>query len=64
MRGEIENRLVAGRYYLDCWIRQDERENLMGIQARRLDSFVVYGIEARVGYVIVEANVEPEIEEP
>ena len=64
LRGEIENRLVAGRYHLDCWIRQDERDNLMGIQARRLVSFVVYGIDARVGYVVLEANVEPEIEEP
>ena len=24
LTGQIENRLVAGRYYLDCWVRQNE----------------------------------------
>ena len=25
LAGEIENRLVGGRYFLDCWIREDDR---------------------------------------
>ncbi len=28
--GRIENRLVAGRYYLDCWVRQDEQPERRG----------------------------------
>jgi ABC-type polysaccharide/polyol phosphate transport system ATPase subunit len=62
LSGQIENRLVAGRYYLDCWIRQDETDDLMGLQALRLLSFVVYGIAPRHGLVTLETNLEPAVE--
>ena len=58
LAGEVENRLVAGRYFLDCWIRQDERDRVMGLQALRLVSFVVYGIAPRHGMVVVDTNIE------
>jgi hypothetical protein len=56
--GEIENRLVAGRYYLDCWVRQDERENVMAVQALRVLRFVVYGSAPRHGIVTLRTDVE------
>jgi ABC-2 type transport system ATP-binding protein len=62
LAGKIENRLVAGRYFLDCWIRQDERHALMGLQAVRLLSFVVYGVAPRHGLIVVDADLEASIE--
>jgi ABC-type polysaccharide/polyol phosphate transport system ATPase subunit len=60
--GQIENRLVAGRYYLDCWIRQDEQELIMGVQCIRLLSFVVYGTAPRHGVVVLKTDVEASVE--
>jgi ABC-2 type transport system ATP-binding protein len=60
--GQIENRLVAGRYYLDCWIRQDEQELIMGVQCIRLLSFVVYGTAPRHGVVVLNTDVEASVE--
>lgn len=60
----IENRLVAGRYYLDCWIRQDDTESTMSLQAIRVLRFVVFGTAPRHGVVTLAADVEAEVEEP
>ncbi len=60
----LENRLVAGRYYLDCWIRQDDTESTMALQAIRVLRFVVFGTAPRHGVVTLEADVEAEVEEP
>ena len=62
LRGELENRLVPGRYYLDCWIRQDERENVMALQALRVLRFVVYGTAPRHGVVSAHCEIEPVLE--
>jgi ABC-type polysaccharide/polyol phosphate transport system ATPase subunit len=62
LRGQIENRLVAGRYYIDCWIRQDEHESLMALQALRVLRFLVFGTAARHGVVTLETDIEPVIE--
>jgi ABC-type polysaccharide/polyol phosphate transport system ATPase subunit len=64
LTGEIENRLVAGRYYLDCWVRQDEHQSLMAIQALRLLQFVIYGTAPRHGVVMLETSIEPVLESP
>ena len=61
LAGQVENRLVAGRYFLDCWIRQDERDRVMGLQALRLMSFVVYGIAPRHGLVVVDTKIEGQV---
>jgi hypothetical protein len=58
----LENRLVAGRYYLDCWIRQDEAQSSMAIQAIRVLRFVVFGSAPRHGVVTLGADVEAEVE--
>jgi hypothetical protein len=60
----LENRLVAGRYYLDCWIRQDEAQTAMALQGIRVLSFVVYGTAPRHGVVTLGADVEAEVQEP
>ncbi len=59
MRGTIENRLLSGRYTLDCWIRDDAgatRE--LNVQVIRLADFRVYGTEVRQGLVNVQADIE------
>jgi ABC-type polysaccharide/polyol phosphate transport system ATPase subunit len=58
LTGELENRLVAGRYYLDCWVRQDEDQSTVAVQGLRLLGFVVYGIAPRHGIVTLTAEVE------
>jgi ABC-type polysaccharide/polyol phosphate transport system ATPase subunit len=62
LRGKLENRLVPGRYYLDCWIRQDQHETVMALQALRMLRFVVYGTAPRHGVVTLDADLEPELE--
>jgi ABC-type polysaccharide/polyol phosphate transport system ATPase subunit len=57
LTGEIENRLVPGRYHLDCWVRQDESQTVVAVQGLRLLDFVVYGTGVRDGLVTVEADV-------
>jgi ABC-2 type transport system ATP-binding protein len=62
LAGELENRLVAGRYYLDCWVRQDEDHSTMALQGLRLLGFVVYGTASRQGVVSLDAAVEASLE--
>jgi ABC-2 type transport system ATP-binding protein len=57
LEGSIENRLVPGRYYLDCWVRQTENERTIAVQGLRLLAFVVYGTAPRDGVVMVEAEI-------
>jgi ABC-2 type transport system ATP-binding protein len=63
LSGEIENRLVAGRYFLDCWIRQDRSQSEMALQALRLVPFLVYGTAPRHGIVSLNADVRAVVEE-
>jgi ABC-2 type transport system ATP-binding protein len=63
LTGKIENRLVAGRYYLDCWVRQDQHETMMALQALRILRFVVYGTAPRHGVVNLRASIEPVLED-
>jgi ABC-type polysaccharide/polyol phosphate transport system ATPase subunit len=62
LRGSLENRLVPGRYYLDCWIRQDQHETVMALQALRMLRLVVYGTAPRHGVVTLDADLEPQLE--
>jgi len=61
--GSIENRLMPGRYFLDCWIRQGSARSGIGVQALRLLHFVVYGAAAGQGVVTVDSDVRPVLEE-
>jgi ABC-2 type transport system ATP-binding protein len=62
LTGTLENRLVAGRYYLDCWIREDQHQGMMALQALRILRFVVYGTAPRHGVVTLQAHIEPMLE--
>jgi hypothetical protein len=62
LRGSIENRLVPGRYYLDCWVRQDESQSVVAVQGLRLLGFVVYGTAPRDGVVTVDAEITASLE--
>ncbi len=62
LRGPIENRLVPGRYAIDCWIRRDRGAGDMGVQAMRVLQFVVYGTAPRHGLVSLSADIEPVLE--
>ena len=63
LSGEIENRLVPGRYAIDCWIRRDRGFGDMGVQAIRLIQFMVYGTAPRHGIVSLRTTVEPALDE-
>jgi ABC-2 type transport system ATP-binding protein len=62
LAGAIENRLVPGRYYLDCWVRQNEDQSIVAVQGLRLLGFVVYGTGSRDGVVSVVADVEASVQ--
>jgi ABC-2 type transport system ATP-binding protein len=62
LAGEIENRLVPGRYAIDCWIRRDRGFGDMRVQGLRLIHFGVYGTAPRHGIVSLRTNVEPALE--
>jgi energy-coupling factor transporter ATP-binding protein EcfA2 len=62
LRGEIENRLVPGRYYLDVWIRRNRQTGDVGLQCERLLQFVVYGTETPNGVVSLRTDVTPTVE--
>jgi ABC-type polysaccharide/polyol phosphate transport system ATPase subunit len=57
LTGEVENRLVPGRYHLDCWVRQNESQTVVAVQGLRLLDFLVYGTGVRDGLITVEADV-------
>jgi ABC-2 type transport system ATP-binding protein len=56
--GQIENSLIPGRYFLDCWVRRPRERGDLAVQGLRLREFVVYGTGAREGIVSVRAEVE------
>jgi ABC-2 type transport system ATP-binding protein len=64
LTGAIENRLVPGRYYLDCWVRQNENQSIVAVQGLRLLGFVIYGTAARDGLVTMAAQVSASVQSP
>jgi ABC-type polysaccharide/polyol phosphate transport system ATPase subunit len=56
--GRIENSLVPGKYFLDCWVRRSRERGDLAVQGLRLREFVVYGTGARDGVVSVSTDVE------
>jgi ABC-type polysaccharide/polyol phosphate transport system ATPase subunit len=60
--GAIDNQLVTGRYFLDCWVREENDTGPMAVQGLRLLQFVVFGTEPRHGMVSVQADVVPVLE--
>ena len=62
LTGEVENQLGPGRYFLDCWVRNDPDHGAVAVQGLRLLQFVVYGTGGPMGLVAVRADVEPRLE--
>jgi ABC-2 type transport system ATP-binding protein len=58
LAGEIENKLVPGRYSLDCWLRQDKEGGGVGVHPIRLMYFVVFGTAPPHGVVTLSSDVE------
>lgn len=58
--GQIENALVPGKYFLDCWVRRPREHGDLAVKGLRLRDFVVYGTGEREGIVSVNAEVEVE----
>jgi ABC-2 type transport system ATP-binding protein len=59
--GEIENRLLPGRYYLSAWIVRNRTAGDLALHALRLLEFVVYGTEPGPGSVRLNDDVRAEI---
>ena len=58
LSGEIENALVPGSYYIDCWVRRDGKQGDMALQGIRVLDFVVYGTAPRHGLISVSADLD------
>jgi ABC-2 type transport system ATP-binding protein len=55
--GSVENRLVPGRYRLDCWVRRHDHAGDLAMQAVRLLEFMVFGATPPRGVVTHETDV-------
>jgi ABC-type polysaccharide/polyol phosphate transport system ATPase subunit len=62
LAGRIENPLVAGRYYLDLFIRDYGDAGSLTVQGLRLTTFLVYGTAPPHGIVSLRADVQPVVQ--
>ena len=60
--GTIENRLLPGRYFVQCFVARSRQQGDVALHQLRLLDFVVYGIPQGKGIVAVDADVEAELE--
>lgn len=60
--GRIENKLVPGRYNLDCWVGRHQHGGDRAVQGIRLLEFVVFGTGDREGVVTLDADVSVAVE--
>jgi ABC-type polysaccharide/polyol phosphate transport system ATPase subunit len=56
--GRIENPLLPGRYFVNCWIARNRAQGDLALHIVRLLDFVVYGTRPGPGSVSVRADVE------
>jgi ABC-type polysaccharide/polyol phosphate transport system ATPase subunit len=56
--GTIENPLVPGRYFVECWMSRELEAGHQAIHTLRLLDFVVYGTTPGRGSVAVQGEVE------
>ena len=64
LSGRIDHQLVAGSYMIECWVREDRRDDSMGVQGMRLTHFDVYGEEGVPGLVVAESDIEVTVSSP
>jgi ABC-type polysaccharide/polyol phosphate transport system ATPase subunit len=60
--GTISNRLVPGRYFVDCWISRDRAEGDVALHTLTLMDFFVYGTKPGPGTVSVRADLDAVVE--
>jgi ABC-2 type transport system ATP-binding protein len=60
--GQIDNPLLPGRYFVNCWISRNRAQGDLALHVVRLLDFVVYGTRPGPGSVAVEADVEATVE--
>jgi ABC-2 type transport system ATP-binding protein len=60
--GKIENPLLPGRYFVNCWISRNRAQGDLALHVVRLLDFVVYGTKPGPGSVSVRADVDAGLE--
>jgi ABC-2 type transport system ATP-binding protein len=60
--GRIENPLLPGRYFVNCWISRNRTQGDLALHVVRPLDFVVYGTRPGPGSVVVQADVEADVE--
>lgn len=58
LSGTIDNPLLPGRYFVNCWIARNRQQGDVALHVLRLMDFVVYGTRPGPGNVTVAADVE------
>ena len=61
--GPIENRLVPGRYSVECWASRAREQGDVALQVLRLLDFYVYGTKPGAGSVWVDSDVDVFVEQ-
>ena len=60
--GTVENRLLPGRYFVECYVARSREQGDYAMHRLRLLDFVVYGTPKGKGLVSVDADIEAEVE--
>jgi ABC-2 type transport system ATP-binding protein len=60
--GRIENRLLPGRYFVNCWISRNRNQGDLALHVVRLLDFVVYGTRPGPGSFSVNVEVDAGVE--
>ncbi len=56
--GSVENPLLPGRYYVNCWVARNRTQGDVALQILQLLDFVVYGTRLGPGVVSVRSELE------
>jgi ABC-2 type transport system ATP-binding protein len=59
--GTVENRLLPGRYFVQCFVARSREQGDVALHQLRLLDFVVYGTPTGKGVVALDADVEAEV---
>jgi ABC-2 type transport system ATP-binding protein len=62
--GRIENPLLPGRYFVNCWISRNRTQGDLALHVIRLLDFVVYGTRPGPGTISVDADVRVALLDP
>jgi ABC-2 type transport system ATP-binding protein len=57
LSGEIENRFLPGRHYIDVWVGRNRGQGELSLQCIRAIQFSVFGTQGRFGVVSLHTNV-------